>query len=181
MPMPTTPRASDDKDATDKNASVVVTRRLGVVFSLLVLIACIPARNRFDLPYPRAVAGVVNESDAVRGGHIENKERASSIKKKHVTIGFNHSGIPTPNDHSIVGDVQGGHWEYVEDTTPAYTFFDDLSSSSSSDHPSDDRVDDIHYYDALGGMADFIQPEDGTIKSISLLGERNSGTRWIYG
>ena len=30
-------------------------------------------------------------------------------------------------------------------------------------------------------MTEFIQPEDGTIKSISLLGERNSGTRWIYG
>lgn len=29
-------------------------------------------------------------------------------------------------------------------------------------------------------MAAFIEPEDGTIKSISLLGERNSGTRWIY-
>ena len=31
------------------------------------------------------------------------------------------------------------------------------------------------------GLAAFIQPKDGTIKSISLLGERNSGTRWIYG
>lgn len=31
------------------------------------------------------------------------------------------------------------------------------------------------------GMADFREPKDGTIKSISLLGERNSGTRWIYG
>ena len=31
------------------------------------------------------------------------------------------------------------------------------------------------------GLADFIEPKDGTIKSISLLGERNSGTRWIYG
>ncbi len=30
-------------------------------------------------------------------------------------------------------------------------------------------------------MADFREPKDGTIKSISLLGERNSGTRWIYG
>ena len=30
-------------------------------------------------------------------------------------------------------------------------------------------------------MAAFIEPKDGTIKSISLLGERNSGTRWIYG
>jgi hypothetical protein len=30
-------------------------------------------------------------------------------------------------------------------------------------------------------MADFHEPKDGTIKSISLLGERNSGTRWIYG
>ena len=30
-------------------------------------------------------------------------------------------------------------------------------------------------------LTEFIQPKDGTIKSISLLGERNSGTRWIYG
>jgi len=30
-------------------------------------------------------------------------------------------------------------------------------------------------------MAAFIEPKDGTIKSIALLGERNSGTRWIYG
>ena len=30
-------------------------------------------------------------------------------------------------------------------------------------------------------MADFREPQAGTIKSISLLGERNSGTRWIYG
>ncbi len=30
-------------------------------------------------------------------------------------------------------------------------------------------------------LADFIEPKDGTITSISLLGERNSGTRWIYG
>ena len=27
----------------------------------------------------------------------------------------------------------------------------------------------------------FNEPEDGTIASIALLGERNSGTRWIYG
>ena len=27
----------------------------------------------------------------------------------------------------------------------------------------------------------FREPTDGSIKSISLLGERNSGTRWIYG
>ena len=30
-------------------------------------------------------------------------------------------------------------------------------------------------------MTEFIQPKDGTIKFISLLGERSSGTRWIYG
>jgi len=30
-------------------------------------------------------------------------------------------------------------------------------------------------------LAKFREPKDGTIKSISLLGERNSGTRWIYG
>mmetsp|Transcript_8987 Transcript_8987/g.21874 ORF Transcript_8987/g.21874 Transcript_8987/m.21874 type:complete len:351 (-) Transcript_8987:318-1370(-) len=33
----------------------------------------------------------------------------------------------------------------------------------------------------VGGMADFREPKDGAIKSISLLGERSSGTRWIYG
>jgi hypothetical protein len=33
----------------------------------------------------------------------------------------------------------------------------------------------------VGKLADFHEPIDGTIQSISLLGERNSGTRWIYG
>lgn len=33
----------------------------------------------------------------------------------------------------------------------------------------------------VGGLAEFHEPIDGTIQSISLLGERNSGTRWIYG
>ena len=27
----------------------------------------------------------------------------------------------------------------------------------------------------------FDEPKDGSINSIALLGERNSGTRWIYG
>lgn len=31
------------------------------------------------------------------------------------------------------------------------------------------------------GLAKFREPKDGSIKSISLLGERSSGTRWIYG
>jgi hypothetical protein len=31
------------------------------------------------------------------------------------------------------------------------------------------------------GLFEFKQPKDGSIKSIALLGERNSGTRWIYG
>jgi hypothetical protein len=30
-------------------------------------------------------------------------------------------------------------------------------------------------------LFDFREPKDGSIKSIALLGERNSGTRWIYG
>ena len=102
-----------------KNASVA--RRLGVAFTLLVLIVCIFSQNLFNLLFCPRAAAVASESDAVQGGDIENKECAS-IKRKHVTIGFNHSGIPIPNDHSIVGDVQGGHWEYVEDTTPPYIF-----------------------------------------------------------
>ena len=92
-----------------------------------MLIACIPARNLFDLLFPRAVA-VVSKSDEIRGVHIENKERVS-IKKKHATmISFNHSGIPT--DHSITGDVQGGHWEYVQDTTPPYIFSKQVCKAS---------------------------------------------------
>jgi hypothetical protein len=31
------------------------------------------------------------------------------------------------------------------------------------------------------GLFEFNEPTDGSIKSIALLGERNSGTRWIYG
>ena len=31
------------------------------------------------------------------------------------------------------------------------------------------------------GLFPFNEPKDGSIRSIALLGERNSGTRWIYG
>jgi hypothetical protein len=31
-----------------------------------------------------------------------------------------------------------------------------------------------------GGLFEFLEPEDGTIKSIGLLGERHCGTNWIY-
>lgn len=35
--------------------------------------------------------------------------------------------------------------------------------------------------DVTNGLFEFNEPKDGSIKSIALLGERNSGTRWIYG
>jgi hypothetical protein len=34
---------------------------------------------------------------------------------------------------------------------------------------------------STNGLFAFSEPKDGSIKSISLLGERNTGTRWIYG
>lgn len=90
-----------------------------------------------------------------------------------------------------IDDLKGrsGGRRHLPRTDDAYADDDDLSSdhggiiaSEDRDGDDDDRPgDDIHEYDALGGMADFIQPEDGAIRSISLLGERNSGTRWIYG
>jgi hypothetical protein len=43
-----------------------------------------------------------------------------------------------------------------------------------------DPTDDVDEGEGVE-MAEFREPKDGTIKSISLLGERNSGTRWIYG
>ncbi|KAL7524750.1 hypothetical protein ACHAXR_000702, partial [Thalassiosira sp. AJA248-18] len=53
------------------------------------------------------------------------------------------------------------------------------SQSQNSEDRSDRSVDgDV---EGAGGTAAFHEPKDGTIKSISLLGERNSGTRWIYG
>jgi hypothetical protein len=33
----------------------------------------------------------------------------------------------------------------------------------------------------INGVFGFREPKDGSIESIALLGERNSGTRWIYG
>ena len=83
-------------------------------------------------------------------------------------------------------DIAGLSRRYLPRTDDIFADNDLLSSPpSSSDQggigSDDDAGDEIHDYDALGGMADFIQPEDGTIRSISLLGERNSGTRWIYG
>ncbi len=70
------------------------------------------------------------------------------------------------------------------------------STNDDDDESADVDFYDIRDYDASNGMthvglegkvgrggklADFVQPEDGTIRSISLLGERNSGTRWIFG
>lgn len=40
---------------------------------------------------------------------------------------------------------------------------------------------DSHSENADRKIVEFREPKDGTIKSISLLGERNTGTRWIYG
>ena len=51
---------------------------------------------------------------------------------------------------------------------------DDDSTVSQSDEVDFGGV-------VVGGLAEFHEPIDGTIQSISLLGERNSGTRWIYG
>jgi len=56
---------------------------------------------------------------------------------------------------------------------------EDQSARQSKKDQSD--VEDGHYDNEDGGMAEFREPKSGTIKSISLLGERNSGTRWIYG
>lgn len=52
-------------------------------------------------------------------------------------------------------------------------------SEDQSADQSDDEEDGVSTN--AGEMADFREPKDGSIKSISLLGERNSGTRWIYG
>ena len=51
--------------------------------------------------------------------------------------------------------------------------------SDYSEDQSDQSVDEDG--EGKGGKAAFREPTDGTIKSISLLGERSSGTRWIYG
>mmetsp|Transcript_36200 Transcript_36200/g.76082 ORF Transcript_36200/g.76082 Transcript_36200/m.76082 type:complete len:378 (+) Transcript_36200:230-1363(+) len=60
-----------------------------------------------------------------------------------------------------------------------------FQSEDHSDQLEDEdqsiQLDDEYGKDEASVMADFREPKDGTIKSISLLGERNSGTRWIYG
>lgn len=48
-------------------------------------------------------------------------------------------------------------------------------------HGNGETGESFDEHTAKGELVDFREPADGTIKSISLLGERNSGTRWIYG
>jgi hypothetical protein len=101
-------------------------------------------------------------------------------------LSFRQTKYIISDDIDLKGRSSGRR--HLPRTDDAHADDDDLSSdhggiiaSGDGDGDDDRPGDDIHEYDALGGMADFIQPEDGTIRSISLLGERNSGTRWIYG
>lgn len=54
-------------------------------------------------------------------------------------------------------------------------------SRLQSSQPVDQSEDENGEGEDEVGTSDFREPKDGTIRSISLLGERNSGTRWIYG
>ena len=66
------------------------------------------------------------------------------------------------------------------DTNSDYTY-----ASATKEQFSDQRVqlnnDGERFHVDSNGLVEFREPKDGSIKSISLLGERNSGTRWIYG
>ena len=48
-----------------------------------------------------------------------SKRKNSQSPKRNAEL-----SVPTtlPTDQSIIDGVQGGHWEYVEDTTPPYIF-----------------------------------------------------------
>ena len=67
-------------------------------------------------------------------------------------------------------DIVGGGVE-DDDSQDDIIGVEDNLSTESTETIKQDNIE----------MTEFIQPEDGTIKSISLLGERSSGTRWIYG
>ncbi len=77
--------------------------------------------------------------------------------------------------------------EYSESRS-ADTLSDDEDEPNDADLKGADDDDTVAKSDDVdvggvvdGGIAEFRDPIDGTIQSISLLGERNSGTRWIYG
>lgn len=71
-------------------------------------------------------------------------------------------------------DIVGGGVEDDDDSQDDIVGVEDKLLIESTENIKQDNNIDIE-------MTEFIQPKDGTIKSISLLGERNSGTRWIYG
>ena len=103
-------------EATDRYA---VGTRVGAFFGLMFMLASLSVRNRNSIPFqfPRA-----EKADTIHGGFIEEKDYAYSIysTKKHATIGFNKSAILV--EQGMIDGAKGGHWEYVEDTTPPYIF-----------------------------------------------------------
>ena len=123
--MPTVPCASDSTGTTGKCAAGT-GRLVAASFALLLLL--IPAQNYIQFLFHRSE----NVSDATQAGYTEMEEYVNLRKKQQVTIDFNRSGIPTDH-HNISGGVQGGHWEYVEDTTPPYEFSPQVCDASYLD------------------------------------------------
>ena len=126
--MPTVPFASDLTGTTGKCAAVT-SRRVAATFPFVLLLLLIPARSYIEFLFHRSV----NASDSIQAGHTEMKEYANLRKKQNVTIGFNRRGMPSNDYHNISGGVQGGHWEYAEDSTPPYVYSPQVCNSSYLD------------------------------------------------
>ena len=91
--------------------------------------------------------------------HVENYERLESeLESEHSESRSKDQLLDRSADDVISDDDQEADYENNKD-------------GNEHDEIEGGRV----------GKADFHEPQDGTIQSISLLGERNSGTRWIYG
>ena len=123
--MPTISCASDLTGMTGKCAAVT-SRLVAASFALVLLLILV--QNYIQFLFHRSE----NVSDATQLGYMEMKEYTNLRKKQYVTIGFNRSGIPTDH-HNISRGVQGGHWEYVDDTTPPYVFSPQVCDASYLD------------------------------------------------
>ena len=100
----------------------------------------------------------------------------SAILSWHQTIFF--TNFQSGDDAIIIDE-----WVPMENDPELSQFIkENKIDDTSYDQPTQSKQHwNDNDRDGVGGMAPFREPKKGTIKSISLLGERNSGTRWIYG
>jgi hypothetical protein len=121
------PCECDKTEVADRNAA---GSRVGAFFVLMLALALasLSAKSRTLYKYPRAETAVT-----IRGDFIEMNDYTypTNSTKNHVKIGVNISAIPA--ERGIINGAQGGHWEYIKDTKPPYTFSPEICMASCID------------------------------------------------